>query len=113
MNPRHELQTPTFALSSIGYLALAVYAMRKLPGSDWAAFVCLGASAGGVAMALGSEVERKGEEWGWRGLYRALRRPSKTFVITFLAHLPQLVTAAWLAFYWRRWCIGHRTGGKP
>lgn len=110
MNFQHEAQTPTFALSTIGYVALAAYALRRLPGSDWAAFVCLGMSASGVAMALGSEVERKGEEWGWRGLYRALQHPSRRFVITFLAHLPQLITAAGLAYSWRR-CKGQRTKG--
>ena len=100
--PRHELQTPTVALTTLGYLALAIYATRRLPGADWAAFVCLGMSAGGVAMALGSEVQRKGEEWGWRGLYRALRRPSRTFVVAFISHTPQLITAAWLAYHWRK-----------
>ena len=106
--PRHELQTPTAALTAVGYAALAVYAARRLPGADWAAFVCLAAAAGGVAMALGAEVQRKDEEWGWRGLCRALRRPSRTFVVAFLAHLPQLVTAAWLAFNWRRESNGRR-----
>lgn len=104
MNPqiKHQAQTPTMALSAIGYAALTAYALRRLPGSDWVAFVCLGMSAGGVAMALGGEVARKNEEWGWRGLYRSLRKPSRTFVIAFTTHLPQLITCCIMAYRWRK-----------
>ena len=105
MNPqiKHQAQTPTMTLTTIGYLALAIYALRRLPGSDWAAFTCLAFSGfGGVAMALGGEVQRKGAEWGWRGLYRSLRKPSRTFAVAFAGHLPQLITCCIMAYCWRR-----------
>ncbi len=104
---QHELRTPTFALTTIGYLALGIYALRGpnggSHGSDIAAFVCLGLTAGGIAMALDAECRRKGEEWSWAGLHRTFRkRPTKEFVIAFAAHLPQMITAAWIAITWRR-----------
>lgn len=107
MDPRliYQLQTPTVALSTLGCLALVAYLMRRVQGADLVAFACLGLASGGVAMALGNEVQRKGERWGWRGLYRSLRRPSKAFIVACASHLPQLLVAAWISFYWRK--------GKP
>jgi predicted PhzF superfamily epimerase YddE/YHI9 len=100
---QHEVLTPTFALTLAGYASLAAFAFRHQPGSDVAAFACLGLTAGGVAMALDAEVRRNGEEWGWRGLYRSFRkRPSREFMTAFGAHLPQMITAAWIAWHWRK-----------
>lgn len=98
-----RLETPTFALTVAGYIALAAFAFRHQRGSDVAAFACLGLTAGGVAMALDAEVRRNGEVWGWPGLARSFRKkPSKEFMVAFGTHLPQLITAGWIAWHWRK-----------
>lgn len=57
-------------------------------------------ASGGVAMALASEVRDKKQEWGWVGLYRSLKRPSKQFYVGLFSHLPQLVISLMLATRW-------------
>ena len=69
---------------------------------DIVAFLCLAfAGFGGVTAALQGEVRDKGLEWGWLGIVKALRRPSKRFLISFTTHLPQLITSAAIALNWR------------
>ena len=95
------LGTPTFALSICGYLAL-IASWIGVRRADALAFVLLGLAGAGTAMALGGEVRAKGESWCWKGLYRALRRPSLNFWAGFLTHLPQLLTSTAIAINWRR-----------
>ena len=104
MNPRlrHSIQTPTVGLTAIGLTALGLHIIHDVDDADLIAFVALGLVSGGVAMALGAEVERHGEEWGWRGLARSLRRPSRIFWIHLFAHLPQLLIVSAIALHWRR-----------
>ena len=100
---RHMLQTPTFALTSAGSLALAARLLRWHRGlAETLAFAFFLGAAGGLAIALWVETERKGQRWGWRGLYRALRRPSREFLFSVAAHAPQLVLALALVAGWRR-----------
>jgi hypothetical protein len=100
--PKHELQTPTFALTTLGTASLAAHLTLRIRHADTLAFIALGLAGAGTAMALGSEVKAKGETWGWKGLARSLRRPSRPFMVTFLCHLPQLVASMLIALKWRR-----------
>lgn len=88
------VRTPTFALSTAG----AVLAGLALSGQDWAAkpaIVCLATpGVGGVAIALYRQVQAAGEEWGWRGIVRAFRRPLTDDVRRGVTgHLPQALLA--------------------
>ena len=62
----------------------------------------LGLAGAGTIIALQGEVRDKGLEWGWMGIAKALRRPSKRFLISFSTHLPQLITCAAIALNWRK-----------
>ena len=101
----HELRTPTFALTTIGVVSLAATRFG-LPYSPLVAFLAFLLAAGGVAMALGSEVTAKQEKWEWDGIARSLRRPTPTFWWQVCSHLPQLLVALWLPYCW------YRSGGK-
>ena len=101
MTFKHEVQTPTAAFSTLGFLALFL-SWAGVRRADLAAFILLGLAGGGVGMALGGEVRAQGETWGWRGLARALRHPSKNFLVAFVTHTPQLTVAALIALKWRR-----------
>lgn len=81
---------------------LMLYWRREWRPAGLAAFLLLGLAGGGVAMTLGAEVERKQQKWGWLGLMKALRRPSKEFWRGFLGHLPQFLLAVYLAYSWWR-----------
>ena len=101
MTFKHEAQTPTVAFSTLGFLALFLSwaGMRR---ADLVAFILLGMAGGGVGMALGGEVRSQNREWGWKGIYKSLRHPSKEFVVAFFSHLPQLIISALIALKWRR-----------
>lgn len=103
---RRVLETPTFALSVTG----GVLAGLALTGSEWAtrpAIICLAIpGVGGVAIALYRQVQAAGEEWAWRGIVRAFRRPLTDEAKAGLAgHLPQALAA--LMLLWR-YTIGRR-----
>ena len=98
---KREAQTPTAALSTLGFLALFL-SWAGVKRADLVAFILLGMAGGGVGMALGGEVNAQGREWGWKGIYKSLRHPSKEFVVAFFSHLPQLIIAALIALKWRR-----------
>ncbi len=68
---------------------------------DVLAFFCLSLAGAGTVIALQGEVRDKQLEWGWMGIVKALRRPSKRFLISFSTHLPQLLTSAAIALSWR------------
>ena len=97
---RHLMQTPSFALTIVGYLALALppTGSRK---TSVLAFIMLSLAGAGTVIALQGEVRDKQLEWGWMGIAKALRRPSKRFLISFTTHLPQFITAMFLALSWR------------
>ena len=97
---RHLMQTPSFALTLVGYLALALHA-AQLRRMDTLAFITLGLAGAGTVIALQGEVRDKQLEWGWMGIAKALCHPSKRFLISFSTHLPQLITAVFLALSWR------------
>ena len=97
---RHLTQTPSFALTIAGYLALALHS-AGVTRTDAIAFITLGLAGAGTVIALQGEVRDKQLEWGWMGIAKALRRPSKRFLISFSTHLPQLMTAASIALSWR------------
>lgn len=97
---KHLTQTPSFALTIVGYLALALSTSRTKEASA-VAFISLGLAGAGTVIALQGEVRDKQLEWGWMGIAKALRRPSKRFLISFSTHLPQLLTAVLLALSWR------------
>ena len=101
MTFKHEAKTPTAAFSTLGFFALFL-SWAGVRRADLVAFIFLGLAGGGVGMALGGEVKAQGETWGWRGLARALRHPSKNFLIAFTTHMPQLIIAALIALKWRR-----------
>jgi hypothetical protein len=96
---RHLTQTPSFALTIAGYLALAL-SMSGTKGASVVAFICLALAGAGAIIAVQGEVRDKGLEWGWIGIAKALRRPSKRFLISFTTHLPQLLTAGAMALSW-------------
>ena len=98
---RHLMQTPSFALTIVGYLALAL-SITGTKGASVTAFLALGLAGSGTIIALQGEVRDKGLEWGWMGIAKALRRPSKRFLISFTTHLPQLITAIAIALNWRK-----------
>jgi len=100
---RRALRTPTFLFSSAGLALAGLY----LAGQGWAATPAIVLLAvpgvGGVAIAVYEEVERRGEEWAWRGIVRAFsRRPSRPFLVGVLTHLPQALLALWLLLRGRR-----------
>jgi MFS superfamily sulfate permease-like transporter len=99
---KHELQTPTLTFTLAGLLFLWWWWFRH-PTSDPSvpAFVLLLMAGGGTGLALAAEVQDKGYEWGWLGLARALRHPSRKFWYTFGTHAPQLMLALWIALTWR------------
>jgi len=98
----HLMQTPTLAFTSSGILCLVLW-FFKVPFADLAAFIFFVLAGAGTAMALGSEVRRKQQTWGWMGLFKAIRdKPSKFFVTGFFGHLPQLLAAFAIALIWRR-----------
>ena len=97
---RHLMQTPSFALTIAGYLALALH-VAQLRRMDTVAFITLGLAGAGTVIALQGEIRDKQLEWGWMGIAKALRRPSKRFLISFSTHLPQLLTAMAIALGWR------------
>lgn len=99
---KHVVQTPTLAFTSSGILCVVLWVF-KVPFADIAAFVFFLLAGGGVAMALGSEVRRKGFEWGWKGLLGAIfRKPSKELKAGILGHLVQLFAAIMIAVLWRQ-----------
>lgn len=100
-NLKRKAQTPTVAFSTLGFLALFL-SWAGVRRADLAAFIFLGLAGGGVGMALGGEVQAKNCEWGWRGLARALRHPSREFLVAFASHFPQLIIATCIALKWRR-----------
>ena len=96
---KHFMQTPTFALTTLGFTGLLLQPTR------FAAFVALTFTGiGGCAMALSSEVRDKGQEWGWIGLTRALRNPTREFYRAFGIHLAQALVAGAIAMSWYRRC---------
>ncbi len=100
---RHLTQTPSFALTILGYAALARSLTRYSRRTDSiAAFIFLGLAGAGTILALQGETRDKRLEWGWLGIMKALRRPSKTFLISFTTHLPQLLTSMAIALKWRK-----------
>jgi hypothetical protein len=99
MKLRHELKTPTFALTTLGILGLCL-SWCGIRAGQWIAFVSFFFAAAGIPMALGSEVKAKGEQWEWMGIYRSLRRPRPYFWWAFFSHLPQLLVSLWLAYTW-------------
>ena len=101
MTFKHEAQTPTATFSTLGFLALFL-SWAGVRHTDLAAFILLGMAGGGVGMALGGEVRSQNREWGWKGIYKSLRHPSKEFVVAFFSHLPQLIISAAIALKWRR-----------
>ncbi len=101
MTFKHEIQTPTMAFSTLGFLALFL-SWAGVKRADLVAFILLGMAGGGVGMALGGEVKAQDREWGWKGIYKSLRHPSKEFVVAFFSHLPQLIISALIALKWRR-----------
>jgi len=96
----HEMKTPTFTLSLLGTLSLALHQFAGFRMGQWVAFLCFFLAAAGIPMALGSEVAAKGEKWEWVGIYRSLRRPRPYFWWAFFSHLPQLSLALLLAYSW-------------
>ena len=99
---RHYFQTPTFALSLLGATTLWASLAFKKPALETPAFFLLSAAGAGVAIAFWTQVERRGENWGWRGVARSLRRPDRHFWVGFLTHVPQLVAAGAIVLAWRR-----------
>ena len=94
---KNFMQTPTFALTTLGFAGLLPRSTR------FPAFVALTFTGiGGCAMALSSEVRDKGQEWGWVGLTRALRNPTREFYRAFFIHFFQAVVAGVLAAHWYR-----------
>jgi|SRR3990172_6616991 len=100
---RRETTTPTFAFTTGGIAALIVHhALRKKIGLDVVAFVLLTlAGVGGCAMAIAGEVRNKGHVWGWAGIVKSLRSPSRTFRVAFGAHVTQALLAGAIAASWR------------
>lgn len=97
---RHELQTPTFAFTLAGIAMFVAYHLSHKQGVGLLSHALLMLASGGLAIALWDEVKRKEQEWGWRGLATALRRPSPHFWHGFLSHLPQFVLATYLTYRW-------------
>ena len=101
----HLVQTPTVAFTSTGVLCVVLWLLR-VPYADVAAFLFFLMAGGGVAMALGSEVRRKGFTWGWKGVLGAIfRRPSHELLVGIAGHILQLGAALAIALIWR-----HRRG---
>ena len=97
-----SLQTPTFALSLLGAITLWASLVFKKSALEVPAFLLLSAAGAGVAIAFWTQVERCGEDWGWRGLARSLRRPDRHFWAGFFTHVPQFAAAGAIALAWRR-----------
>lgn len=98
---KHLIQTPTLAFTASGILCVILWALG-VPWADVSAFIFFLLAGGGVAMALGSEVRRKGFEWGWKGIIGALfRKPSKELRAGIAGHILQLAAAIAIALIWR------------
>ena len=102
---KHLIQTPTIAFTSSGIFCIALW-LFEVPYADIAAFLFFLLAGGGVAMALGSEVTRKGFKWGWKGVLGAIfHRPSTELIVGIAGHILQLLAAVTIALIWR-----HRRG---
>jgi len=89
------------AFTSSGVLCVILWGFR-VPYADVAAFLFFLLAGGGVAMALGNEVTRKGFKWGWKGVIGAIfRRPSTELVVGVVGHIVQLLAALSIALIWR------------
>ena len=97
---KHILQTPSFGLSIAGYAALLATLVRT-PGADIFAFGTLLLVGGATITTLQDEVKSQELEWGWEGLVKAMRHPSKDFLLRFAVHVPQFLTAGVIALRWR------------
>ena len=97
---KHILQTPSFSLSVIGYAALLA-TLVKTPGTDIIAFCALCLVGAATITTMQDEVKSQELEWGWEGLVKAMRHPSKDFLLRFAVHVPQFLTAAVIALRWR------------
>lgn len=97
----HLIQTPTVAFTSSGVLCSVLWFL-KVPYADIAAFLFFLLAGGGVAMALGNEVTRKGFNWGWKGVLGAIfHRPSHELLVGVAGHILQLLAALSIALVWR------------
>ena len=94
-------ETPSFAFTCVGIISLVLWAIG-VPYADFAAFGSFLLVGCGTAIALWAEVKRDRQAWGWRGLWVALRHPSRWFLGGFLGHLPQLLIAVAIAILWRQ-----------
>ena len=97
---KHVLQTPSFSLSIIGYAALLA-TIVKTPGMDVLAFMTLCLVGAASITTMQDEVKSQGLMWGWKGLIKAMRHPSKDFLLRFAVHIPQFLTAVVIALRWR------------
>lgn len=100
---KHILQTPSFGLSIVGYAALLA-TIVKTPGTkimDVLAFLCLGLVGAATITTMQDEVKSQGLTWNWGGLIKAMRHPSKDFLLRFAVHVPQFLTAVVIALRWR------------
>lgn len=96
------LQTPTFAGSLLGGVALAMWGLTSLSHMDVVAWLVLTpVGLGGCAIALAFEVKEDMERWGWKGLGDALSRPSPMFLLSFFGHVPQALVGLGIGLYWR------------
>lgn len=64
--------------------------------------ILLNIAGGGVAIALASEVRDKNHVWGWQGINKSVRKPTKQFLYGVFGHLPQLIVASLIAIIWWR-----------
>ena len=97
--------TPTFALTTLGAMALAVGALVWSPLLLIAAVPLIFVGVGGSAIAIALEVKRKGQVWGWRGIKRALfdTKPTRWFWVSFAGHIPIFLAGlATYLFWWRK-----------
>lgn len=90
---RHELKTPTFLFTTLGILLLLSSRSRR---GRLAAALSFLVAAGGIPIAVATQVQRQGEVWEWGGILRSLRRPNGWFWYSLFAHLPQLLASLWL-----------------
>ena len=100
---KHQLQTPSAGFTALGLIALL--GSRRVKNADVVAFLALLLAGTGTSLALASEVRDRGQEWGWRGLVRCMRHPSRKFWRAFISHFGQLLIALLIAFRW--WRRGH------
>lgn len=97
---KHELYTPSFALTVAGLVLLPLGWAKRLRTSRWSRLSSASAlglvGAGGTALALAGLVERNGYQWDWYGILSSLHKPDKQFWLGFATHFPQLLLAGWL-----------------